>query len=133
MARRTISTGSSFEKKAGYSRAVVQVTGEATWCFVAGTTGYDYRTMTIPDGLSDQIHNIVATITEVLRDAGLELADIVRANYIISDPSYQEEAFATLGEIFGDIRPAATLIVAGLVEPEIKIEIEVTAFRANNG
>lgn len=129
LARVNISSGSLFEKKAGYSRAVVQRTNEGTWCFVAGTTGYNYETMAMPESVGEQIRNIIATISTVLADAGLALTDVVRANYIITDQNHKDEAFAALGESFGDIRPAATMIVAGLIEPEMKIEIEVTAFR----
>jgi enamine deaminase RidA (YjgF/YER057c/UK114 family) len=123
--RKLISTGSPFEKTAGYSRAVVQ--GE--WCFVSGTTGYDYATMTMPQDVRDQTRNCLATIGKALGDAGFSLSDVVRAHYYITDESYADVVFPILGEAFGDIRPAATMVVCRLIKPEMKIEIEVTAFR----
>ena len=125
MARRLISSGSTFEKKVGYSRAVVQ----GDWCFVSGTTGYDYSTMQIPDILEDQIANCFKTIGGVLDEAGFSLNDVVRVLYIVSDRNMIAGVTATVGAYFGDIRPASTLIVAGLLEEEMKIEIEVTALR----
>ena len=125
MARRLISTGSPFEKTAGYSRAVV----DGEWCFVAGTTGYDYATMTMPDSVEDQTRNCMRTIADTLEQAGFALSDVVRAHYYITDRAFVARVFPILGEWFGDIRPAATMIVCGLNEPEMKIEIEVTALR----
>ena len=125
MARTLISSGSTFEKKVGYSRAVVQ----GDWCFVSGTTGYDYSTMQIPDVLEDQIDNCFKTISGVLDEAGFSLSDVVRVLYIVSDRNQIAGVTATVGAYFGDIRPASTLIVAGLLEEEMKIEIEVTALR----
>jgi len=123
--RRLISTGSPFEKTAGYSRAVVQ----GDWCFVAGTTGYDYASMTMPDGVEDQCRNCLKTIGQALADAGFEMADVVRARYYITDAAYADRVFPILGEAFGEIRPAATMVVSQLIKPEMKIEIEVTALR----
>jgi enamine deaminase RidA (YjgF/YER057c/UK114 family) len=123
--RRLISTGSPFERTAGYSRAVVQ----GDWCFVSGTTGYDYASMSMPESVEDQTRNCLATIEKALKEAGFELADVVRAHYYITDPSYVDIVFPILGETFGDIRPAATMIVCGLIRPEMKLEIEVTALR----
>jgi enamine deaminase RidA (YjgF/YER057c/UK114 family) len=123
--RRLISTGSPFEKTAGYSRAVVQ----GDWCFVAGTTGYDYATMTMPDGIEAQARNCLKTIGKALADAGFAMEDVVRAHYYVTDRSFVHSVYPILGEAFGDIRPAATMIVCGLAEPEMKIEIEVTALR----
>lgn len=123
--RRLISTGSPFEKTAGYSRAVVQ----GDWCFVAGTTGYDYTTMTMPDGVEAQTRNCMETIAKALKEGGFELADVVRAHYYITDQNDVDKVFPILGEYFGDIRPAATMIVSLLNKPEMKIEIEVTALR----
>lgn len=123
--RRLISSGSPFEAAIGYSRAVVQ----DDWCFVAGTTGYDYATMIMPQGVEAQARNALATIEKTLADAGFELADIVRANYILTDPADWPVVTPVLGETFGTIRPAATCIIAGLVTPEMKIEIEVIAKR----
>ena len=123
--RRLISTGSPFEKAAGYSRAVV----EGDWCFVSGTTGYDYATMAMPDSVEDQCRNCLATIARSLADAGFDMADVVRAHYYVTDRSFVHRVYPILGEHFGKIRPAATMIVCGLAEPEMKIEIEVTARR----
>ncbi len=123
--RKLISTGSPFEKTAGYSRAVVQ----GDWCFVAGTTGYDYATMTMPDSVEEQTRNCLATVGKALNDGGFSLEDVVRAHYYITDAAYADIVFPILGEAFGDIRPAATMIVCGLNTPEMKIEIEVTALK----
>ncbi len=123
--RKLISTGSPFEKTAGYSRAVVQ----GDWCFVAGTTGYDYATMTMPDSVEQQCRNCLATIGNALAEGGISYAEVVRAHYYITDASYADIVFPILGETFGDIRPAATMIVCQLNKPEMKIEIEVTALK----
>ena len=123
--RQLVSTGSPFEKAAGYSRAVA----DGPWCFVAGTTGYDYVTMTMPDDVSAQAENAMATIAKALGEAGFALADVVRVRYIVTDPSYADPVFSVVGRWLGDIRPAATMIIAGLIRPEMKIEIEATAFR----
>ena len=125
MGRRLISSGSPFEAVVGYSRAVVQ--GE--WCFVAGTTGYDYTTMTMPADVCDQTRNALATIAKALAEGGFALTDVVRATYYLADARYWDVVGPVLGETFGMIRPASTCIVTGLVTPEMKIEIEVTAFR----
>ncbi len=127
--RRLISTGSPFEKQAGYSRAVAVETSDDNWCFVSGTTGYDYTTMTMPDSVPEQARNCMETIKSALGEAGFSLSDVVRANYIVSAPEHVEDVFAITGEYFGEIRPAATMILAGLIKPEMKIEIEVTAYR----
>jgi enamine deaminase RidA (YjgF/YER057c/UK114 family) len=124
--RKLISTGSPFEQSAGYSRAVVQ----GDWCFVSGTTGYDYATMTMPETVEAQARNCLATIAAALAQGGFELTDVVRARYYITDAAFVDRVFAILGEHFGEIRPAATMIVCGLNKPEMKIEIEVTALRA---
>jgi enamine deaminase RidA (YjgF/YER057c/UK114 family) len=126
MSRRLISTGSPFEKTAGYSRAVV----DGDFVFVSGTTGYDYATMTIPDDVASQTRNCFNTIDSVLKDAGFAMADVVRATYYITDIANAEAMLAVCGEVFGEIRPATTLlVVAGLYKPEMKLEIEVTAKR----
>ncbi len=126
MPRRLISTGSPFEKTAGYSRAVV----DGDFCFVAGTTGYDYATMTMPDAVEDQARNCFRTIARVLEEAGFALANVVRATYYITDPADADRVLAICGEFLAEIRPAATLlVVAGLYRPEMKVEIEVTARR----
>jgi enamine deaminase RidA (YjgF/YER057c/UK114 family) len=123
--RRLISTGSPFEKTAGYSRAVVQ----GDWCFVAGTTGYDYALMVMPENVEEQARNCLKTIAKALADGGFDMADVVRAHYYVTDHAYVHRVYPILGEVFGEIRPAATMIVCGLAEPEMKIEIEVTALR----
>ena len=125
MTRKLISTGSPFEKTAGYSRAVVQ----GDWCFVAGTTGYDYATMSMPEAVEDQARNALGTIRRALEEAGFAMADVVRAHYYVTDRAFVKTVFPVFGEAFGDIRPAATLVVCGLAEPEMKVEIEVTALR----
>lgn len=123
MARRLISTGSPFEARIGYSRAVV-VDG---WAFVAGTTGYDYATMTMPDRGEAQCANALATISAALAEAGASLDDVVRVRYILPDPAEFPACWPVLSEAFARARPAATMISAGLMEPGMKIEIEVTA------
>jgi enamine deaminase RidA (YjgF/YER057c/UK114 family) len=126
MSRRLISTGSPFEKAAGYSRAVI----DGDFAFVAGTTGYDYATMTMPADVTRQTRNCFKTIEATLKDAGFALADIVRATYYVTDVKDTDAVLAVCGENLGDIRPAATiLVVAGLYKPEMKVEIEVTAKR----
>ncbi|WP_420968760.1 RidA family protein [Bradyrhizobium sp. B120] len=128
MSRRLISTGSPFEKTAGYSRAVI----DGDFAFVAGTTGYDYTTMTMPDDVTSQSRNCFKTIEAALKEGGFAMADIVRATYYLTDVSNADAHFAVCGEVLGEIRPAATLlIVAGLYRPEMKVEIEVTAKRRN--
>ncbi len=125
MTRRLIATGSPFEKQAGYSRAVAQ----GDWCFVAGTTGYDYTAMQIPDDVGAQAENALQTIARALGEAGFAMTDIVRINYIVTEITFAEAVFAVTGRWLGEIRPAATMIVAGLLKPEMKVEIEATAFR----
>ena len=126
MPRRLISTVSPFEKTAGYSRAVI----DGDFAFVAGTTGYDYATMTMPADVTSQARNCFKTIEETLKDAGFAMADIVRATYYVTDGSDADAVLAVCGDVLGEIRPAATiLVVAGLYKPEMKIEIEVTAKR----
>jgi enamine deaminase RidA (YjgF/YER057c/UK114 family) len=128
--RQLISTGSPFEKKAGYSRAMAIETPDDHWCFVSGTTGYDYQTMIMPKSVTQQARNCFETIKSSLEEAGFLLTDVVRANYIVTAPEHVDDVFAVTGEYFGAIRPAATMILAGLIKPEMKIEIEVTAYRA---
>lgn len=126
MSRKLISTGSPFERSYGYSRAVV----DEPFCFVAGTTGYDYTTMKMPDGAAAQARNCWDTIDKTLRDAGFNLADIVRATYYVTDMADAEAVLTECGRRLADIRPASTfLLVAGLFKPEMKVEIEVTAKR----
>ena len=123
--RRLISSGSPFEATAGYSRAVVQ----GDWCFVSGTTGYDYATMTMPEGVEAQTRNCLATIGKALEDAGFSFADVVRCHYYVTEAAFADRVFPILGETFGAIRPAATMVVCDLIRPEMLIEIEVTALR----
>jgi enamine deaminase RidA (YjgF/YER057c/UK114 family) len=126
MSRRLISTGSPFEKIAGYSRAVV----DGDFCFVAGTTGYDYATMTMPADVTSQSRNCFKTIDAALKEAGFAMADIVRATYYLTDVKDADAHFAVCGEHLGEIRPAATLLVVNaLLKREMKVEIEVTAKR----
>ena len=126
MSRRLISTGSPFEKTAGFSRAVI----DGDFAFVAGTTGYDYATMTMPSDVTGQTRNCFKTIEAALRDGGFTLADIVRATYYVIDAADADAVLAVCGQRLGDIRPAATLlVVAGLLKPEMRVEIEVTAKR----
>jgi enamine deaminase RidA (YjgF/YER057c/UK114 family) len=125
MAHKLISTGSPFERSFGYSRAVVQ----GDWCFVSGTTGYDYATMTMPDSVEEQTRNCFATIGKALGDAGFALSDVVRVHYYITDASFADVITPVLGAAFAEIRPAATMVICGLIKPEMKIEIEVTAYR----
>jgi enamine deaminase RidA (YjgF/YER057c/UK114 family) len=126
MTRRLISTGSPFEKAAGYSRAVV----DGDFVFVAGTTGYDYTTMVMPADVTAQTQNCFKTIAAALGEAGFAMADIVRATYYITDRADADAVFAVTGAHLGEIRPASSiLVVAGLLKPEMKIEIEVTAKR----
>ena len=120
-----ISTGSPFEATMGYSRAVVK----GGWCFVSGVTGYDYATMVMPDGVADQARNCFGTIKAVLDQAGFAMEDIVRVQYIVTDIALVDELVPALGEALADIRPAATMVIAGLIQPEMKVEIEVTAFK----
>ncbi|WP_265516252.1 RidA family protein [Nitratireductor luteus] len=123
--RRLISTGSPFEKIAGYSRALV----DGEWCFVSGTTGYDYASMAMPDSVEEQTRNCIATIRAALAEADFALEDVVRAHYYVTEAAYADRVFPILGEAFGGIRPAATMVVCDLIKPEMKIEIEVTARR----
>jgi enamine deaminase RidA (YjgF/YER057c/UK114 family) len=125
MTRKLISSGSPFEATVGYSRAVVQ----GDWCFVAGTTGYDYASMTMPEDVTDQARNALATIAKALAEGGFAVTDVIRATYYISDAAYWSVIGPVLGGVFGGIRPAATCLVTGLVTPEMKIEIEVTAYK----
>lgn len=109
----------------GYSRAVVK----GNWCFVSGVTGYDYASMTMPEDVARQARNCFATIFAVLDEAGFGPDDIVRVQYTVTDPIYVEAITPVLGEALGEVRPAATMVVAGLIRPEMKVEIEVTAMR----
>lgn len=123
--RRLISSGSSFETLAGYSRAVV----DGDDVFVSGTTGFDYSKMTIVDDPIAQTHQVFANIKDALERAGCSLDDVVRVHYLLTDAAYFEKLAPIFGEYFKHARPAATAVVVGMVDPRIKIEIEVTARR----
>ncbi len=120
-----ISTGSPFERTLGYSRAVLK----GPWCFVSGVTGYDYGTMTMPSDVAEQARNCFETIQWALEEGGFTLDDIVRVQYTITDVVFADAITPVLGEVLGEIRPAATMVVAGLIRPEMKVEIEVTALK----
>lgn len=121
--RQLISSGSQFETDIGYSRAVV----DGDWIFVSGTTGFDYANMTISDNLLDQTEQCLKNIQAALRQAGAELADIVRVTYLVPNGARFPECWPILRKYLGAIRPAATMISAGLADPRMQIEIEVTA------
>jgi enamine deaminase RidA (YjgF/YER057c/UK114 family) len=125
MARRLIGSGSSFERDIGFSRAVV----EGEWVFVSGTTGFDYASMTISRDVGEQARQCFRNISAALSQAGASLADVVRVRYIMPEAADFARCWPVLREHFGEIRPAATMIVAALVDPRIRIEIEVTARR----
>jgi len=123
--RRLISTGSPFEAAMGYSRAVVH----GDWCFVSGVTGYDYATMEMPEAIASQARNCFETIARVLQEAGFTLEDIARVQYTVSHAAFVDDLAPVLGEYLGEIRPAATMVIAGMIKPEMKFEVEVTAFK----
>ncbi|MDG2281083.1 MAG: RidA family protein [Flavicella sp.] len=120
-----ISSGSSFEEEIGYSRAVIQ----DNWVFVSGTTGYDYATMTIAEDIVDQTEQCFLNIISTLEKANASLIDVVRVNYIVPVAQDFEKCWPVLRRHFGDIKPAATMISAGLADKKMKIEIEVTALK----
>jgi len=120
---RRISSGSPFEEKIGYSRAVV----DGDRIYVSGTTGYDYKTMTMPEDAGQQARNALHTIEEALEQAGSSLKDVVRVRYYITDMAWYDALVDVAGEIFRDVRPAATMVVCGLTTPEMKLEIEADA------
>ena len=123
--RRLISSGSPFEAESGYSRAVV----DGEWIFVAGTTGFDYAQMTIAEDPAEQARQALRNIEAALAEAGATLGDVVRVRYYVPDAADWPAIFPVLGEVFGTIRPAATALICGLVDPRMRIEIEVTARR----
>ncbi len=125
MTRKLISSGSTFEARIGYSRAVVA----GDWVFVSGTTGFDYSTMSISDSLIDQAEQCLKNIQAALAQAGASLKDVVRVTYVLPNGSEFEQCWPVLRKYFGDVRPAATMISAGLADPRMKIEIEVTALK----
>jgi enamine deaminase RidA (YjgF/YER057c/UK114 family) len=125
MTRRLITSGSRFEADIGYSRAVV----DGDWIFVSGTTGYDYRAMSIDPDVVVQARQALRNIEAALAAAGASLADVVRVHYLLPAAGDFEPCWPVLREAFADIRPAATMMVVGLADPAMKIEIEVTARR----
>jgi len=127
MSRKLISSGSEFEAKIGYSRAVL----DGDYVFVAGTTGYDYETMTISDNVVEQAEQCFKNIEKALREAGSELSEIVRVTYVLPNKADFEPCWPVLNKYLGQIRPAAMMIEAGLLSNKMKIEIEVTAKRAS--
>jgi enamine deaminase RidA (YjgF/YER057c/UK114 family) len=123
MTRRLISSGSQFEQEIGYSRAVV----DGEWIFVSGTTGFDYATMTISDSLLDQTEQCLKNIQSALRQADADLTDVVRVIYVVPDAARFPECWPILRRYLGEVRPAAMMISAGLADPRMQIEIQVTA------
>jgi enamine deaminase RidA (YjgF/YER057c/UK114 family) len=123
--RRLISSGSRFEAEAGYSRAVA----DGDWVFVAGTTGFDYVQMAIAEDPAEQARQALRNIETALAESGASLAEVVRVRYYVPNPADWPAIVTVLGEVFGMIRPAATAVFCGLVDPRMKIEIEVTAKR----
>jgi len=125
MTRRLVSTGSPFEERFAYSRAVAQ----GDWCFCAGTTGFDYDAMTMPEDPAEQARNIFRTISKALKEAGFSLEDIVRIQVTVTDAAHWNASEEVVREYLGDIRPANTTVVGELIDPSMKIEIEATAYR----
>jgi enamine deaminase RidA (YjgF/YER057c/UK114 family) len=123
MSRRLISSGSKFEREIGYSRAVV----DGDMVFVSGTTGFDYTSMTISDSLVEQTEQCFKNIQAALAEAGASLSDVVRVTYVLPNGAEFPECWPVLKKYFGEVRPAAMMISAGLSDPRMKIEIEVTA------
>ena len=129
MARRLISSGSTFEAEIGYSRAVV----DDEWVFVSGTTGFDYRTMTVAEGVVEQAEQCLRNIEAALAEAGAAFSDVVRVTYVLPDAAQFPACWPVLRKYFGAVRPAAMMISAGLADPRMKIEIEVTARKKRAG
>lgn len=129
MSRTLISSGSEFERDIAYSRAVV----DGDWIFVSGTTGFNYATMTIADGVQEQTEQCLRNIQVALAQAGASLSDVVRVHYILPNAAEFPSCWPVLRKYFGEVRPAATMWSAGLVDPRMRIEIEVTARRTARG
>jgi len=125
--KKLISSGSSFEEKIGYSRAVVQ----GNWVFVSGTTGYNYDTMTISDDVVAQTEQCLQNIVKALETAEAALFDVVRVMYILPVAADFEQCWPVLRKYFGEVKPAATMISAGLADDKMKIEIQVTALKSD--
>ena len=128
MSRERISQGSEFERTIGYSRAVV----DGRWVFVAGTTGFDYATMTISDDIVEQVDQTLANIDDALVCSGSGRTDVVRVRYLLPDAADFEACWPSLRRYFGDAGPAATMMVVGLSDPRMRIEIEVTALKPDD-
>lgn len=126
MKKELISSGSTFEEKIGYSRAVVQ----GNWVFVSGTTGYNYKTMTISEDIVEQTEQCFLNIENTLKQAEASLCDVVRVTYILPNANEFEACWPVLKKYFGDIKPAATMFAAGLADNKMKIEIQVTALKS---
>lgn len=126
--RQLISSGSTFEAEIGYSRAVAQ----GDWVFVSGTTGFDYSTMSISSDLREQTEQCLKNICSALQEAGADLKDVVRVTYVLPDGDDFPQCWPVLRKYFGEIRPAAMMISAGLADPRMRIEIEVTALRRSS-
>jgi len=129
MNRRLISSGSTFEREMGYSRAL----SDGEWVFISGTTGFDYRKMTIAEDVVEQAEQSFRNIEEALRQVGSGLSDVVRVRYILPRVEDFEPCWPVLRKYLGTVRPAATMIQAGLSDPRMKIEIEVTARKGREG
>jgi enamine deaminase RidA (YjgF/YER057c/UK114 family) len=123
MSRKLISSGSTFEEQIGYSRAVV----DGDWVFVSGTTGFDYQAMSISDDLLEQTDQCLKNVEAALKQAGASLKDVVRVTYVLPNAADFQKCWPVLRRYFGTIRPAAMMISAGLADPRMQIEIEVTA------
>ena len=123
--RRLISSGSTFEEAIGYSRAVV----DGGWIHVSGTTGFDYSTMTISEDVAEQVEQCLRNIDAALREAGASIDDVVRVRYIFPDRADFEPCWPVLRRWFGEVRPAATMLMCGLSDPRMRVEIEATAYR----
>jgi enamine deaminase RidA (YjgF/YER057c/UK114 family) len=126
--RRLISSGSTFEARIGYSRAVVH----GDWVFVSGTTGFDYAAMTISPGVVEQAEQCLRNIDAALREAGASMRDVVRVTYVLPDAADFEPCWPVLQRWLGEVRPAAMMISAGLADPRMRIEIEVTALKSGS-
>ena len=123
MKRKLISSGSTFEDQIGYSRAVVA----GNMVFVSGTTGFDYSTMSISENITEQTEQCIKNIETALNEADASLADIVRLTYILPEANEFQRCWPVLKKYFGQTKPAATMISAGLADNRMKIEIEATA------
>lgn len=128
MTRHLISSGSTFEQEIGYSRAVAV----GDWVFVSGTTGFDYSTMSIAEGLLEQTEQCLQNIAAALEQAGSSLAEVVRVTYVLPNAQEFPDCWPVLRKYFGEVRPAAMMLSAGLADPRMRIEIEVTALRQSN-